>query len=78
MPLSGVWFRGKQFVKPKKMYAEMAGSYPSRMRDQIDENLKRIYNKTLNEEIPDRLTGLLDQLRRSTSVDTGDDGQGKF
>lgn len=30
---------------------------------QIDENLRRIYTATLNEEIPDRLQALLKQLR---------------
>ena len=41
----------------------MADSTPrSKMRDQIDENLKRIYDETLHEDIPDRLTQLL--LRR--------------
>lgn len=32
------------------------------MKRQIDENLKRIYNQTLEEEIPDRFKNLLAQL----------------
>ena len=64
------------------MYSDMSESNPrSKIRDQIDENLKRIYDETLNEAIPDRLTQLLEQLRRKTTAgDAGsadDDGQGK-
>ncbi len=47
------------------MYAGMAPHTPkSRIRDQIDENLKRVYDETLREEIPDALTALLEQLRK--------------
>lgn len=49
------------------MYAEMSESNPkSKARVQIDENLKRIYDETLNEQIPDKLTELLEQLRRKS------------
>ncbi|MDP3197416.1 NepR family anti-sigma factor [Tabrizicola sp.] len=33
------------------------------IRAQIDENLKRVYAATLNEELPDRFRDLLDQLK---------------
>ena len=33
------------------------------IRAQIDENLKRVYTATLNEELPDRFRDLLDQLK---------------
>ena len=60
------------------MYPDMAESDTrSKIRDQIDENLKRIYDETLHEAIPDRLTQLLEQLRRKTSGEADDDGQGK-
>ncbi len=60
-------------VGQKKMYAGMSDSNPkSKIRDQIDENLKRIYDETLKEEIPDKLTQLLDQLRKKSA-----DGNGK-
>lgn len=50
------------------MYANMADSNPkSTIRDQIDENLKRIYDATLHEKIPDRLTQLLEQLRQKST-----------
>ena len=50
------------------MYSDMAESDTrSKIRNQIDENLKRIYDETLHEAIPDRLTQLLEQLRRKTS-----------
>ena len=33
------------------------------IRAQIDENLKRVYNAALNEELPDRFRDLLAQLK---------------
>ena len=33
------------------------------IRAQIDENLKRVYSATLNEELPDRFRDLLAQLK---------------
>lgn len=36
----------------------------SRLRDQIDENLKRVYDDALKEEVPDRFKQLLEQLRQ--------------
>ncbi len=58
------------------MYFDMSESNPkSKMRDQIDENLKRIYDETLQEQIPDRLTQLLEQLQKKSVVQLdGDDG----
>jgi len=54
------------------MYADMPDSNPkSRIRAQIDENLKRIYDETLQEEIPDRLTKLLEELRQKTGGNGG-------
>jgi hypothetical protein len=35
---------------------------------QIDENLKRVYQQKLDEELPDRFKSLLDQLKKQ---DTG-------
>lgn len=54
------------------MYSEMADSNPkSTIRHQIDENLRRIYDETLSEQIPDRLTQLLEQLRQKTAEQGG-------
>ena len=61
----------------KKMYSGMAENEPkSTVRRQIDENLRRIYDETLNEKIPDRLTLLLEQLRQNAGKEgaTDDDG----
>lgn len=33
-------------------------------RDQIASNLKRVYDETLNEPLPERLAELLDRLKR--------------
>lgn len=38
------------------------------IRDQIDENLKRVYTATLNEELPDRFRDLLAQLKGKDSA----------
>jgi len=35
----------------------------TRLEQQIDENLRRVYSDTANEPLPDRFTRLLDQLR---------------
>lgn len=40
------------------------GSEPDRKRDQIERNLKRVYDETLNEPLPDRLAELLEQLKK--------------
>ena len=39
------------------------------IKRQIDENLKRIYDETLNEEVPDRFKQLLEQLRQKADGD---------
>ncbi|WP_284164802.1 NepR family anti-sigma factor [Frigidibacter sp. SD6-1] len=36
----------------------------SKLRAQIDENLKRVYQEALEERIPDHLRDLLDRLRQ--------------
>jgi Anti-sigma factor NepR len=57
------------------MYSDMSDSNPkSKIRNQIDENLKRIYDETLQEQIPDRLSLLLEQLRQKSAGT--DDGSG--
>lgn len=54
------------------MLEQMADSSgKSRVRDEIDANLKRVYEETLKSEVPDRFKELLDQLRRN---DPGKDG----
>lgn len=46
---------------------------PSRqaIRAQIDENLKRVYAATLNEELPDRFRDLLEQLKNKAAGKVG-------
>lgn len=47
------------------------------IRAQIDENLKRVYNSALNEELPDRFRDLLEQLKaRDLSAKGPDAGKG--
>lgn len=36
----------------------------SRLEQQIDDNLRRVYSDTVNEPLPERFTQLLDQLRQ--------------
>jgi hypothetical protein len=46
------------------MYVEMADSKgKSRLHQQIDENLKRVYEEALSEDIPDRFKDLIARLR---------------
>ncbi|CUH75629.1 hypothetical protein SAMN04488093_101344 [Tropicibacter naphthalenivorans] len=35
----------------------------SRLQSEIDENLKRAFEEVVNQDVPDRFTRLLDQLR---------------
>lgn len=39
----------------------------SRLKQQIDENLKRVYQDALNEEVPDRFKQLLERLKEKGS-----------
>ncbi len=39
------------------------------VQEQIDENLRMVYQKTLQEQVPDRLMSLLQQLREQDSRD---------
>jgi cation transport regulator ChaB len=36
------------------------------IREQIDENLRRVYTAALNEELPDRFRDLLEQLKAAS------------
>ncbi|MBS3980742.1 MAG: hypothetical protein KGZ77_13260 [Rhodobacteraceae bacterium] len=51
------------------MKKDKEGDVPNRqaIRAQIDENLKRVYAATLNEELPDRFRDLLAQLKGRTT-----------
>lgn len=43
------------------------GEEPSKRCDQINENLKRVYDETVQEPLPDRLAELLEQLKKRES-----------
>lgn len=43
-------------------------------QDTIDDNLKRVYQDTLDEAVPDRFQSLLDQLRAQDATDDGHKG----
>lgn len=46
------------------MMEDMTGDKPkSSLRKDIDENLKRVFEDALKEEVPDRFKQLLDQLK---------------
>ena len=50
------------------MIMNMTGDSPkAKLKAQIDENLKRIYDEALKEEVPDRFKLLLGQLRQKTN-----------
>ena len=47
------------------MWQEMADAKPTpKLQQQIDQNLKRVYEEALKEELPDRFKVLLEQLRQ--------------
>jgi hemerythrin-like domain-containing protein len=51
------------------MYREMMDDKSkSTVRQQIDDNLKRIYDETLAEQVPDRFADLLSRLREQTET----------
>jgi Anti-sigma factor NepR len=60
------------------MKEEKDADLPKRqaIRQQIDENLKRVYTATLNEEMPDRFRDLLAQLQAKSGDDKGGSGPG--
>ncbi|MGA0540942.1 NepR family anti-sigma factor [Neotabrizicola sp. VNH66] len=51
------------------------GTARGAIRTQIDENLKRVYQEVLTEEVPDRFKDLLDQLKARESGDAKEGGQ---
>jgi hypothetical protein len=54
------------------MFSDMSEKTPrSKIKVQIDENLKRIYDEVLHEEVPDRFKSLLQQLRDKTEKGGG-------
>lgn len=40
-------------------------------KDPIDEHLKRVYDEVLQEDVPDRFTDLLNQLRQQDQSKSG-------
>lgn len=46
------------------------------IREQIDENLKRVYRDSLSEELPDRFRDLLAQLKAKDGTGNGPDKGG--
>ena len=40
----------------------------SNLREQIDANLKRVYGELVNEEVPDRLKALIEQLQKQENT----------
>lgn len=50
------------------MYRDtMSSKHKPGTSGQIDENLRRIYDETLNEDVPDRFRDLLEKLRQKTA-----------
>ena len=41
------------------------------VNDQIDANLRRVYQEIVGDDVPDRFRQLLDQLRRQDEADDG-------
>jgi len=47
----------------------------SKLDEQIDDNLRRVYSSTVNEPLPDRFAKLLDELRERERGETGTSGE---
>ncbi len=47
----------------QQMAQESKNPQKSRLTEQIDENLKRVYDDVLKEQVPDRFKALLAQLK---------------
>ena len=55
-----------------RVYGDMANQRrTSKLDQQIDENLRRVYSDAANEPLPDRFTQLLDQLREQERQRSG-------
>lgn len=50
--------------KPRAFHAMKQSTDTNRLQAQIDENLKKVFQETLNEEVPDRFRDLLEKLRQ--------------
>jgi hypothetical protein len=55
-----------EFMSDKAVSGGQAGpkARTNRLKDQIDENLRRVYQEALEEKLPDRFAELLETLRR--------------
>jgi hypothetical protein len=55
-----------EFMSDKTGSGSQAGqrARSNRLKDQIDENLRKVYQEALEEKLPDRFAELLDALRR--------------
>ena len=49
------------------MHAKKNTIEPDALQAQIDENLKKVYQAALEEQVPDRFRDLLEQLRQKES-----------
>jgi hypothetical protein len=60
-----VWFRVELQDTSKNMIEQMTEDpKKSRLKQQIDDNLKRVYDDALNAEVPDRFKTLLEELKK--------------
>jgi len=50
-------------------------SAKSSLQQQIDENLKRVFEESLHQDVPDRFTDLLAQLRAKESANQDKEAQ---
>lgn len=56
----------------QKKRPKQEDAVPTEVARQIDENLKRLYNDVGDEELPDKLMSLLEQLRQKDMGHNGD------
>ena len=73
---SGVWFQIKLWRHTQSDDDEMTRtSAKSSLQQQIDENLKRVFEESLHQDVPDRFTDLLAQLRAKESANQDKEAQ---
>ena len=47
----------------------------SNLDDSIDENLRRVYQSVIQEDVPDRFKDLLDQLKNKSQIESEKDSK---
>ncbi len=69
--MAALWPEERWEKQDMKNSKDEDGPKRQAIREQIDENLKRVYTTALNEELPDRFRDLLAQLKAKDGTGGG-------